>query len=440
MTNIVILISPALPDTNFQDQPQKTPIFCFHSIEGAIEVYKRKFIPIFSEYCTRPVYGVLSIGLTKDPITNEYNCDKIPSTIEEMAALYAKEIKKIQPIGPYIFLGWSFGGLLAKAVADFLENEGNKVTFVGIIDSPSPDATYNLNTEKRINAFESIANFYFERWKQYLKDDAAIPSLLTTLRQYTNPTNQIETLINYLANSLDETTCNASELKFLKAALKTVACNLKAIYTKPLTNTGKKSQYQTLVISTSDTQESYDLNEDLGWKKHISSEKFTSRSKSLTHKEIIADRKTIGEIIVQSIEDAVRKEESDIAYTVLSGLRLLKASHVRRDQLQKLLEESSDDYSSVISLLTTAASDKLSKSYKQEDSIKPGSPPELDKFLGSPPKVTSFLLPRKSDSPTNRKLNYPENGNNSFFSQRTTTFAAIAEEKPQTCENKMSHN
>ena len=58
-----------------------------------------------------------------------------PHTIDEMAADYLKLIRKIQPAGPYNLLGWSFGGLVAHAIATQLQSTGDEVALLALLDS-----------------------------------------------------------------------------------------------------------------------------------------------------------------------------------------------------------------------------------------------------------------------------------------------------------------
>ena len=58
-----------------------------------------------------------------------------PGSIEEMADDYLAEIRKIQPHGPHHLLGWSFGGLVAHAVAVRLEAVWEEVALLALLDS-----------------------------------------------------------------------------------------------------------------------------------------------------------------------------------------------------------------------------------------------------------------------------------------------------------------
>ncbi|MER7754242.1 amino acid adenylation domain-containing protein [Kitasatospora sp. NPDC097643] len=59
----------------------------------------------------------------------------LPATVEEMAADYVAEIRAVRPEGPYRILGWSFGGLVAHAMAALLEREGAAVDLLVLVDS-----------------------------------------------------------------------------------------------------------------------------------------------------------------------------------------------------------------------------------------------------------------------------------------------------------------
>jgi thioesterase domain-containing protein len=55
--------------------------------------------------------------------------------IPDMAADYLQTIRKVQPIGPYNLIGWSFGGLVAHAIATRLRSLGQKVSMLALLDS-----------------------------------------------------------------------------------------------------------------------------------------------------------------------------------------------------------------------------------------------------------------------------------------------------------------
>jgi nonribosomal peptide synthetase DhbF len=52
-----------------------------------------------------------------------------------MAADYLNLIRKIQPVGPYNLIGWSFGGVVAHVMATQLQSMGHEVALLALLDS-----------------------------------------------------------------------------------------------------------------------------------------------------------------------------------------------------------------------------------------------------------------------------------------------------------------
>jgi NADPH:quinone reductase-like Zn-dependent oxidoreductase/thioesterase domain-containing protein/aryl carrier-like protein len=71
-------------------------------------------------------------GIKSEPIDRQ-----IPplTTLEEMATYYSQQIIKVQPRGPYVLGGASFGGALAYEMAQQLFAAGHKVALVFLIDT-----------------------------------------------------------------------------------------------------------------------------------------------------------------------------------------------------------------------------------------------------------------------------------------------------------------
>jgi len=59
----------------------------------------------------------------------------IPRTIESIAADYITEILRLQPHGPYFLAGHSFGGRVSFEMAQQLVRDGERVSFLGLIDT-----------------------------------------------------------------------------------------------------------------------------------------------------------------------------------------------------------------------------------------------------------------------------------------------------------------
>ncbi|KAJ5563591.1 hypothetical protein N7535_008755 [Penicillium sp. DV-2018c] len=67
-------------------------------------------------------------------------------SMERAASVYIKEIRRIQPRGPYIFGGWSIGGMYSYEISRQLLAEGETVLGVLLIDSPCPNGMPNMPT------------------------------------------------------------------------------------------------------------------------------------------------------------------------------------------------------------------------------------------------------------------------------------------------------
>jgi thioesterase domain-containing protein len=55
-----------------------------------------------------------------------------------MATGYVKALRTVQPQGPYLLGGWSFGGLVAFEMARQLWQQGERVALLALLDPPTP--------------------------------------------------------------------------------------------------------------------------------------------------------------------------------------------------------------------------------------------------------------------------------------------------------------
>ncbi|NES17633.1 MAG: amino acid adenylation domain-containing protein, partial [Symploca sp. SIO3E6] len=105
----------------------KVPIFCIHPGGGTAFCYFELAQLLGTE---QPFYGLQALGIEKGqkPLTR----------VEDMANLYLSTIREVQPKGPYILLGWSFGGVVALQMAYELTTQGEQVGFLGLLDTYAP--------------------------------------------------------------------------------------------------------------------------------------------------------------------------------------------------------------------------------------------------------------------------------------------------------------
>lgn len=100
------------------------PLFLIHPIGGTVFPYIKLAKYIDNNLL---IYALQDPGLQ----FREYFFD----TFENLAAHYLRAIKLVQPQGPYFLGGWSYGGGVAFAITKQLEQNGEKVSFLGLIDS-----------------------------------------------------------------------------------------------------------------------------------------------------------------------------------------------------------------------------------------------------------------------------------------------------------------
>ncbi len=102
----------------------REPLFCIHPVGGVAWSFAGLAAHIDPE---RGIYGIQS------PVLN--SAAALPDSIDEWAERYVREIRAVQPEGPYHLLGWSLGGVLAHAVANQLQDQGQHVALLAMMDS-----------------------------------------------------------------------------------------------------------------------------------------------------------------------------------------------------------------------------------------------------------------------------------------------------------------
>lgn len=109
-----------------QPEGAKLPLFCVAGILGSVFDFYGLARYLGKE---RPVYGLRSYGLMpgETPLTS----------MAEIADRQIQAIQAIQPQGPYQLVGHSFGGKVAFEMARQLQERGEQVSFLAILDIPA---------------------------------------------------------------------------------------------------------------------------------------------------------------------------------------------------------------------------------------------------------------------------------------------------------------
>jgi len=118
----------------------------------------------------RPVYGLQA--------RNFMHLELPIQSAEEIALTHIDQIRRLQPRGPYHLTGWSSGGLLAYIIASLLEQRGENVAFLSIIDfiphaeqevkkSSCEESNASLNEQPDENTFLSNVQDLLRRYYAY---------------------------------------------------------------------------------------------------------------------------------------------------------------------------------------------------------------------------------------------------------------------------------
>jgi amino acid adenylation domain-containing protein len=139
-----------------QTDGSRIPLFCMHG--GGFNVLIYRYI---AQYLgtDQPVYALQAQGL--DGKTSPHN------SIEEMAEEYIKRIRTVQPEGPYVVGGLSYGGMIALEVAQQLMAKGQPVALVAMFDTSGPDYYKLLPPIPRLfSTLNYVLHYTFPRFLQ----------------------------------------------------------------------------------------------------------------------------------------------------------------------------------------------------------------------------------------------------------------------------------
>jgi acyl-CoA synthetase (AMP-forming)/AMP-acid ligase II/thioesterase domain-containing protein len=144
----------------------RPPLFCVHARGGYVFCYyslARRLHP------NQPVYGLQARGL---------DGKQAPHTrIEDMAADYLREVRRVQPVGPYFFAGLSFAGVVIFEMAQQLRAQRQEVALLALMDTARPGARPRLA--------DRIASRLKRLWKHGRKaaPSPAVPPLPAILEE-----------------------------------------------------------------------------------------------------------------------------------------------------------------------------------------------------------------------------------------------------------------
>jgi aspartate racemase len=158
----------------------KRPLFLVHGAGGTVIIYRDLARHLGTD---QPVYGLQAQGLD-----GKQSC---LTTVEDMASHYLKAIRAIQPEGPYLLGGLSFGGTVAFEMARQLNAKGEEVALLALLDTfpgkyePATSLLLKLGKMPAREQFDYIqrkTGQYARNWKRRI-DRMFLPQALKNVRR-----------------------------------------------------------------------------------------------------------------------------------------------------------------------------------------------------------------------------------------------------------------
>lgn len=113
---------------------EQAPLFCIHGGDGGVIFYRDLAAHLPSGY---PLHAIESLELCRSTAV-------VPTSVEETADHYVRCLLETQHQGSFRLAGYSFGGIVAHAMACQLVKMGHEVSFLGLFDTHSPTAKQTL--------------------------------------------------------------------------------------------------------------------------------------------------------------------------------------------------------------------------------------------------------------------------------------------------------
>ncbi|MGW9181654.1 thioesterase domain-containing protein, partial [Agromyces sp. NPDC055658] len=119
------------------------PLCCVHDGFGLSWSYRA-----LGRYVDGPIVGINRASADGEPE---------PESIQSMAVSYADRLQELYPVGPYRILGWSFGGVVAHALAVELQRRGCEVQRLVLLDGLLNPNRFRKRITRKIAKNEAVA-------------------------------------------------------------------------------------------------------------------------------------------------------------------------------------------------------------------------------------------------------------------------------------------
>ena len=132
---------------------------------------------------------------------------QLPSTIEAIAAGYVRQLRMVEPTGPYVLLGWCLAGNIAYEAAQQLRAAGQEVRAVVLVDTWNPAYLARMGRLRRQLAERSYG------WQIIRADLVNVLRRRRSMRDFLASRNAVRRLVR--APEVEEGPLSASAAAYL---------------------------------------------------------------------------------------------------------------------------------------------------------------------------------------------------------------------------------
>jgi amino acid adenylation domain-containing protein len=245
----------------------KPPVFLIHDADGQVLLYRNLAYRLDAG---RPVHGL-------QPLTDEHGLPA-HTRIEDMAQHYVQLIKQQQATGPYVVGGLCAGGVIAFEVALQLQQQGDEVGLVALIDAV--DVAVNESAVK-------VAKERLKKLTSALSSHADLPLGQRLIASASTVARKAKSYLSYEMQRRAEKSETASQVQALReqrggaeaAGAKLDKVTLRTVYNDAATLYKQSAKLAAPVLLLRATQGSGDQADrpmieivsdpTLGWQRHV---------------------------------------------------------------------------------------------------------------------------------------------------------------------------
>ena len=144
--------------TRLQEAGDEQPFYCVHAHMGHtfnLRLLANRFAP------DHPFYAFQACDLNQQDLTD--------SNIVSLAQTYVTALKSVQPVGPYALGGYCYGSWVAVEMARQIQQLGDDVEFLALIDPDLPRPTSIFQVERCVHLLITTLNGAGHNWVQWIR-------------------------------------------------------------------------------------------------------------------------------------------------------------------------------------------------------------------------------------------------------------------------------